>query len=298
MRGPLRHLYCGQLRERQKSLAPPKLQTVKNGGAEEGGAGNRQNPGPNNAAGDAPMNGGEAVRGAHTDDGAGNRVRGADGNAEMGRACQRERAGGLRGKPAKRGQFGDALAHGFDDAPAAGHGAAAHRQMAANNDPVRRTVGFHEAAYEERSRNDAHAFLCVVGAVAETVEGGGNKLQAAKPFVYFLRALAADEPTGGHSDGHSNKQAEEGSEKDEYDRLRPAAQDDRAETGFSDSSATIAAHERVRRAGGQTENERDHVPGDGAEQAGEEDVLVDQIRSEEHTSELQSLAYLVCRLLL
>src|SRR5207244_11657240 len=102
MRGPLRHLYCGQLRERQKSLAPPKLQTVKNGGAEEGGAGNRQNPGPNNAAGDAPMDGGEAVRGAHTDDGAGNRVRGADWNAEMGRAGQRERAGGLRRSEERR----------------------------------------------------------------------------------------------------------------------------------------------------------------------------------------------------
>src|SRR2546425_12038708 len=76
MRGPLRHLYCGQLRERQKSLAPPKLQTVKNGGAEEGGAGNRQNPGPNNAAGSAPVDGGEAGGGGHNDRGAGKGVRG------------------------------------------------------------------------------------------------------------------------------------------------------------------------------------------------------------------------------
>src|SRR2546425_9564341 len=46
---------------------------------------------------------------------------------------------------------------------------------------------------------------------------------------------------------------------------------------------------------------RDTDPGAGLEHAGDRDsdvIVVDESRSEEHTSELQSLAYLVCRLLL
>src|SRR3989449_10734665 len=62
----------------------------------------------------------------------------------------------------------------------------------------------------------------------------------------------------------------------------PATKEHPPETGFSESGATITANKGMRRAGGQAENERDHVPGDGAEKAGEEDVLVDQIDAD-HT---------------
>lgn len=52
-------------------------------GAKEGRTGNCQHPGPDNAPRNAPTNRGKPPRGADANDGAGDRVRGADGNAEM-----------------------------------------------------------------------------------------------------------------------------------------------------------------------------------------------------------------------
>src|SRR6266516_4351205 len=86
-------------------LSEDKFDSVEDPSADESGTRNGENPRPDDAASDTPANGGQA-------------------------------AGGFCGETAEWSQFGDALAHGLDDAPSAGHSAAAHGEMAANNDPV------------------------------------------------------------------------------------------------------------------------------------------------------------------
>src|SRR6266403_1956519 len=95
---------------------------LEEGGAEEGGAGDGEDPGEDDAARNAPADGGESAGSADANDGAGDGVSGADGDAENGVGDEGEAAGGFRCEATKRAEFGDALAHGLDDAPAAGHG--------------------------------------------------------------------------------------------------------------------------------------------------------------------------------
>src|SRR2546428_170432 len=52
-------------------------------------------------------------------------MRGADRDAKVCRSDEGESAGGFRGEAAEGIELGDALTHGFDNAPATSHGAAA-----------------------------------------------------------------------------------------------------------------------------------------------------------------------------
>src|SRR6185437_6674841 len=101
-------------------------------------------------------------------------------------------------------ELGDALAHRLHHAPAAGHRAAGHGERTTNDNPVRDPVVRNGAAGDECGGDDAHAFLRVVGAVAETEAGGGNELEPAKPAVNAIRRLAAHNPArdSGHPDTH------------------------------------------------------------------------------------------------
>src|SRR5947209_1531882 len=84
-----------------------------------GGGRNGKDPGPQDACGHAPAHGGEPLRGAHAHDGAGDGVGGAHRNAGEGRSYQGESAGGFSAEASHGFEFGDALSHGLDDAPAA-----------------------------------------------------------------------------------------------------------------------------------------------------------------------------------
>jgi len=70
-------------RLRRRTLREQVAEELEEGGAEEGGAGNGEHPGEHDAASNAPADGGKAARCADTHDGAGDGVRGADGDAEM-----------------------------------------------------------------------------------------------------------------------------------------------------------------------------------------------------------------------
>src|SRR5256885_6564975 len=223
--------------------------------ADQGGAGDGEDPGHDDAARNAPTNGGEPTRGADADDCAGDGVRGADRNAEERVADDGEATGGFGGEASEGRELGDALAHGLDDAPAAGHRAAAHGEIAADDDPVRNFEVRQKAPGHKRSGDDAHAFLRVVKAVAEAEERRGNELEAAEPAVDSLRAHAADDPTGDDREKSGKAQADDGREEDEQDGLDPAAENKRAEAGVGDGSATVTAEECVRRAWGQAETE-------------------------------------------
>ncbi len=175
----------------------------------------------------------------------------------MSRSEQGECASGLRGETPEWHQFGNALAHGFDDAPAASHCAATHRQVAADNHPIGNGVRFHESAGDKSCGDDAHAFLSIIGAMAEAVASRREQLQTAKPFIDFLRALHADDPTGSDGDTHSKKHADERGEKNEQDRLGPSAKDERFVTSVGHRRTTVATHQSVRGASGQAEDEGD-----------------------------------------
>ena len=160
-------------------------------------------------------------------------------------AGEGKRSRGFGGKTAEGGEFGDALPHGFDDAPAASHGAAAHGEVAADDDPVRNVERCYQTARSQRGGDDAHALLRVVGAVAQAVSRRGKELQAAKPAVHFQRALLANDPTGSDRDSHGDKHANDWSEKNEQNGFGPAADNDGLKAGVRHCRAAIAAHESV-----------------------------------------------------
>src|SRR5882672_1615798 len=255
-------------------LPRAKLDGVENNGSEEGCAGDGEYPGPDDAASDTPADSGKAARSSDADNGARDRVRGADGNAKSGCADEGEPTGGFGRETAEGIELGDALAHGLDDAPAARHSSSSNRQVAANDYPVGDDEGLEQSSGHERGGDDAHAFLCVVGAVAEAVAGGGDELQATEPLINSQRALPANDPTRDDGNGHAQEHANQRREKNKSDGLNPAAKDERAKAGFCDRCAAEAADQGVRRTGREAENERDQVPNNRAEQTGEQDLLV------------------------
>ena len=142
------------------NLAQKGCEEVEESGADQGGPGDGEDPGPDNAAGDAPADGGKAARGADADDSASDRVCCTDGDAESGVHDEGKAAGRFRCEAAEGGELRYALAHGLDDAPAACHSAACHSQVAADDDPIGGNRGrFEEATDDERSGDNAHTFL-------------------------------------------------------------------------------------------------------------------------------------------
>jgi hypothetical protein len=117
--------------------------------------------------------------------------------------------------------------------------------------------------------------LGVIGAVAEAEKGGRQKLQAAKPLIYFLRALTANDPAGDSGEKNRQKHTYDGRQENKDNGLNPATKDQRFETGVSDSSAAVAANQGVRRAGRKAEDQGDEIPSDGAEESGQQHLLGD-----------------------
>src|SRR6266581_3745371 len=251
-------------------------QEFENDGAEEGRAGDGEDPGVHDAPGDAPADGGEAASSADADNGAGNGVGGADGNAEDGVSDNCQPTGSLRGEAAEGNELGDALAHGLDDAPSASHGAAAHSQVAADDDPVGDREGLEQATGNKSRGDNAHAFLRIICTVAEAEERRRKQLQAAEPAVDFLGTLEAHNPTGDEGQNDGENHAHDRREEDEGERLDPASEDERLEAGARDGGAAVAANESVGGTRWQAEDEGNQVPGNRAEQAGKQDLLVDK----------------------
>src|SRR5208337_1431625 len=258
----------------RQRLAEEGGEEMIDGGAEEGCTGDGEDPGPDDVTGNAPAYGGEAVRSANAHNGAGDGVGGANGNAKTSGGKQGNRTGRLRSKPAEGSEFGDALAHGLDNAPAASHRAATHGEMAADNHPVGNRVVLHQSTGNQGGGDDAHAFLRVIGAVTQTVGCRRNQLQTTEPAVHAARPLMADYPGGEDTDQPADQHADDGRKEDEENRLGPASEDESFIARVNDSSAAVTTHERVRRAGRQPQCEGNEVPGDCAEEAGEKHLLI------------------------
>lgn len=224
----------------------PAREEIINSSSNRGGSGDGEQPSPNDAAGDSPMNGREAASSADADDSSGDGVRGADWDAEVRGADERNGSSGFRGESAERRELGDALAHGSHNAPASGHGAATHGEMAGNDYPERHGISLEKAAGNERGGDDAHTFLRVIRAMAEAVGRRGKDLKAAKPAVHSGRRLFADGPTGDDGDENGDEHSDEGRQENEEDGHGPTGKNDGAEARAGYRGASVATHERVR----------------------------------------------------
>src|ERR1700751_5493966 len=111
----------------------PVEENEMEGGAHDAGAGDGENPRPEDALGDAPAHGCDATRRADPSDRAGDDVCGADRDPRARGSDQRERGSGFRGEAAERSELRNPLAHRLYDTPTSGHRAAGHRQVATDD---------------------------------------------------------------------------------------------------------------------------------------------------------------------
>ena len=152
--------------------------------------------------GHPPPDRGQALGGAHAHDGAGDGVRGADGDAADRRADEHHRARRLRAEAAHRAQLGEAHAHRLDDAPAAGHGAEPDGGVSGQDHPHGHVeLRAEVSAREEEDRDDPHGLLGVVGAVPQAVRRRREQLQSAEQAVHAARPESAERSTGWRPSG-------------------------------------------------------------------------------------------------
>src|SRR5712692_3249381 len=158
-------------------VAASAAEKVVEKGAQRGGARDGEDPGPHDATRDSPAHRREPPRRAHAHNRSGDRVRRADRDAEVRRTDQRQRPCRFRGETAEGVQFGDALPHGLHHAPSAGHRAAGHGQMTANDNPKWRRLAFHHASGYNFGCEDADAYKRMVIITAQLVRGGRDELK-------------------------------------------------------------------------------------------------------------------------
>src|SRR5689334_22229738 len=89
---------------------------------DEGGAGDGENPGHDDALTPDPADGADGFGGADAQDRAGDGVGGGDGDLGEGGEDDGGGGGGFSAEAADGLKLGDVGAHGFDDAPSAEHG--------------------------------------------------------------------------------------------------------------------------------------------------------------------------------
>src|SRR2546430_14088145 len=95
-------LFCWNWEDRLADVVQKRDEKMVDARADQGGARDGEDPCDDDAACNAPTNGGEGTRSADADNGASDRVRCTDGNAELCVHDQREAAGGLRSGTAEQ----------------------------------------------------------------------------------------------------------------------------------------------------------------------------------------------------
>ena len=146
-----------------------------------GAYGDREEPSHYNVSGEAPAHGGGVHAGAHPNNGTGDGVGGAHGDAHVGRGEEHDGGGGFCGESVDGFELGDAVAQGPDDPHAAGGCAKAHHDGAADLDPEWNShhgaLGFQPPVGDKTQADDAHGLLGVILAVGEGHGSGGNELE-------------------------------------------------------------------------------------------------------------------------
>src|SRR5207247_7745636 len=98
------------------------------------------------------------------------------------------------------------------------------------HNPERNVKSMDIAGGEEDSGNNTHRFLRIVGAVSQTVGGGGNELQSSKPLIHAEWSRVAHQPEGECHKEKTQDHSNHGREHDEDERLGPSRQNHDTET--------------------------------------------------------------------
>ena len=174
----------------------------------------------------------------------------------------------------RRLDVGESLAERADDAPAAHVGAEGDRDAAREDHPrLRVGVGTALPAGDDQGERDhAHRLLRVVRAVRERDERGREDLAPAEAVAAVgLRVVAAGDRVREPRRREGDEARGERREDRRQDHLAEHdAVVDRHPAGADDRRADQAAEQGVRRARGQAEQPGEHVPGDRADQARED----------------------------
>ena len=184
-------------------------------------------------------------------------------------------------KPPTGRKPGNFLAHGVDDAPAAEIRSRGNGGMGSEDDgpmqvsPIGEHVFLtHKACSVESAGDDAHGFLRIVAAVAETVAGGGEQLQLAKPGIDLVGSLVSQEPIrAGHEDKPEHK-AHDRRNDDEDQSLIPTTRDDDGgggtpagmDGGVHHGGARVTADQGMRRRSRQAPPPGKQIPHNGPKQ--------------------------------
>src|ERR1051326_7513584 len=103
---------CGSEGARAALVGMDNVNEHEGRSGNQGGGGDGEDPGPDDASGDAPANGGEAMDRANANDGPGDGMRGADGDTCKSGAEECDGAGAFGTESPERLQLGDLLSHG------------------------------------------------------------------------------------------------------------------------------------------------------------------------------------------
>src|SRR5438270_1669348 len=267
-------------------------------GGDDGRGGDGEDAGPHDSLGDAPAHGGEASRRSYADDGAGDGMGGAHGDAVRGEKEERDGAGALSAESADRPELGDLGTHGTDNTPAAEISSQPHGRVGADDDPpLIRAPAFGElrlseiATGEQRAGDDAHGFLRVIAAVANAVSGSGEELQFSEKLINGAGRGAMEDPRDGDHEREADNEADERRQHNKHKRRHPffaesgKCTDDRPvelgltdqnlPSGASDAGSGKAADEGVRRGGWKSPPPGEQVPDNGAGESRQDDVLRD-----------------------
>ena len=190
--------------------------------------------------------------------------------------------GRLRAEAADRPELGDAHPHRLHDPPAAGERAERRSRRGREDDPERDVeLGAEVAGGEEQHRDDAHRLLRVVACRGRGCRRRPRRAAARRksPVDPAGRRVAEGPQVSQHHARSPRTRPMSGASTMNRPILMSPAADQRAEPGLDQRRAGEAADERVRRAGRQPPVPGDEVPRDGADQAGEDHPLVDDVRS-------------------
>src|SRR5215831_19479357 len=137
----------------------------------------------------------------------------------------------------------------------------------------------HAAGYKSR-RDDAHAFLRVVRAVAQAEKRRREELQPAEPAVDLEGTLAADDPARERGQHDRKKHSDDRRKENKENRFHPSGKYEGFEAGVGNRRSAVSTDQRVRRTGGKAEDQGNQVPGDRSEQPGEDDLLSDEVQAD------------------
>src|SRR5579872_834673 len=146
---------------------------------DECGGGDGEDPGPDDASGDAPSNGGKAVSRTYSHNCSRDGVGRADRDSGQSGGEERDGASGFGTESTDGFELGDAGSHGMDDAPSAEVSAKSDGGVSGKDDrPVEMSPcafefgGGNDIGAEQGAGNNAHGLLSVVASVTEAVGGG------------------------------------------------------------------------------------------------------------------------------